>query len=159
MRRFTSDVSHELRTPLTAIRSVGEVGLREPRDEAAYRAIIGSMLEDANRLGSLVERLLALSRADTGEVTLTTELIDLGELAETVTTDLGVLAEENQQSLSVERVGTPRCVGDRLVLRQALINLVDNAIKYTRRSHMVNATTQPVSQMVSSSPAFVEAGR
>ena len=111
MRRFTSDVSHELRTPLTAIRSVGEVGLREPRDEAAYRAVIGSMLEDANRLGSLVERLLALSRADTGEVTLTTELIDLGELAETVTTDLGVLAEENQQSLSLERVGTPRCVG------------------------------------------------
>ena len=134
MRRFTSDVSHELRTPLTAIRSVGEVGLREPRDEAAYRAVIGSMLEDANRLGSLVERLLALSRADTGEVTLTTELIDLGELAETVTTDLGVLAEENQQSLSLERVGTPRCVGDRLVLRQALINLVDNAIKYTPKT-------------------------
>ena len=92
------------------------------------------MLEDTNRLGSLVERLLALSRADTGEVTLTTELIDLGELAETVTTDLDVLAEENQQSLSLERVGTPRCVGDRLVLRQALINLVDNAIKYTPKT-------------------------
>ena len=134
MRRFASDVSHELRTPLTAICSVGEVGLREPRDEAGYRAVIGSMLEDANRLGSLVERLLALSRADTGEVKLTTELIDLGELAETVTTDLGVLAKENQQSLGVERVGAPRCVGDHLVLRQALINLVGNAIKYTPKT-------------------------
>ena len=50
MRRFTADVSHELRTPLTAIRSVGEVGLREPRDEPAYRAIIGSMLEEVDRL-------------------------------------------------------------------------------------------------------------
>src|SRR5580704_5978128 len=46
MRRFTGDVSHELRTPLTAIRTVGEVGLREPREAAAYRAIIGSMLEE-----------------------------------------------------------------------------------------------------------------
>ena len=52
----------------------------------------------------------------------------MGELAETVTTDLGVLAKENQQSLGVERVGAPRCVGDHLVLRQALINLVGNAI-------------------------------
>ena len=131
MRQFTADVSHELRTPLTAIRSVGEVGLRERRDEAGYRTVIGSMLEDANRLANLVDRLLTLSRADTGEVKLSTDAIDLGELAENVTTHLGVLAEEKNQSMTVERVGTPRCVGDRLVLRQALINLVDNAIKYT----------------------------
>ena len=131
MRRFTSDVSHELRTPLTAIRSVGEIGLREPRDEAAYREIIGSMLEDSHRLSGLVERLLALSRADTGDVKLSPEAIDLGELAENVTTHLAVLAEEKQQSLTIERVGAPGCIGDRLVLRQALINLVDNAIKYT----------------------------
>lgn len=130
MRRFTSDVSHELRTPLTAIRSVGEIGLREPRDEAAYREIIGSMLEDSHRLSSLVERLLALSRADTGDVKLSPEAIDLGELAENVTTHLAVLAEEKQQSVTVDRVGAPWCIGDRLVLRQALINLVDNAIKY-----------------------------
>ena len=130
MRRFTSDVSHELRTPLTAIRSVGEIGLREPRDEAAYREIIGSMLEDSHRLSGLVERLLALSRADTGDVKLSPEAIDLGELAENVTTHLAVLAEEKQQSVTVDRVGAPWCIGDRLVLRQALINLVDNAIKY-----------------------------
>ena len=130
MRRFTSDVSHELRTPLTAIRSVGEIGLREPRDEAAYREIIGSMLEDSHRLSGLVERLLALSRADTGDVKLSPEAIDLGELAENVTTHLAVLAEEKQQSVTVDRVGAPGCIGDRLVLRQALINLVDNAIKY-----------------------------
>ena len=131
MRRFTADVSHELRTPLTAIRSVGEVGLREPRDAAAYRTVIGSMLEDANRLADLVDRLLILSRADTGEITLSTDRVDLGEIAESAGAHLDVLAEEKQLSMTVEREGTPHCLGDRLVLRQALINLVDNAIKYT----------------------------
>src|SRR5262249_8212102 len=58
LRRFTADASHELRTPLTAIRSVGEVGLRERRDERAYREIIGSMLEEADRLAHLVDSLL-----------------------------------------------------------------------------------------------------
>ena len=131
MRRFTADVSHELRTPLTAIRSVGEVGLREHRDDAAYRAIIGSMLEEVDRLSGLVDRLLTLSRAESGQAKLSLDVIDLGELAEDVVSYLGVLAEEKRQSLTVERTGTPRGLGDRLVLRQSLVNLVDNAIKYT----------------------------
>ena len=133
MRRFTANVSHELRTPLTAIRSVGEVGLREPRDAAGYRQVIGSMLEDANRLASLVDRLLTLSRADAGDVKVASDPVDLAVLAERVAADLGVLAEEKDQSLTVALNGPARCVGDRIVLRQALINLVDNAIKYTPR--------------------------
>ena len=131
MRRFTAHVSHELRTPLTAIRSVGEVGLRRADDTDAYRAVIGNMLEDADRLSGLVERLLLLSKGDTGQITLSTESIDLSELARGVVSHLSVLAEEKQQSMTVDCHGTCRCVGDRLVLRQALINLVDNAIKYT----------------------------
>ncbi|OFV93691.1 MAG: hypothetical protein A3G76_00245 [Acidobacteria bacterium RIFCSPLOWO2_12_FULL_65_11] len=131
MRRFTADVSHELRTPLTALRSVGEVGLRERRDEAAYRAIIASMLEEVDRLACLVDRLLAWSRAETGQARLAQEVIDLHELAEEVATYLGVLAEEKRQSLVVEQLGAVRGMGDRLVLRQSLINLVDNAIKYS----------------------------
>jgi signal transduction histidine kinase len=131
MRRFTADVSHELRTPLTAIRSVGEVGLREPRDEAAYEGIIGSMLEEVDRLSNLVDRLLTLSRAETGRAKLSIEAVDLRELAEDVVGYLGVLAEEKGQSLAIECTSTPRALADRLVLRQSLINLVDNAIKYT----------------------------
>jgi len=131
MRRFTADVSHELRTPLTAIRSVGEVGLRESRDAQKYRAIIGSMLEEADRLSGLVDRLLTLSRAESGQAKLSVEAVDLRELAEDVVSYLGVLAEEKGQSLTVQAVGTPRGSGDRVVLRQSLINLVDNAIKYT----------------------------
>jgi heavy metal sensor kinase len=131
MRRFTADVSHELRTPLTSIRSVGEVGLRVQRDEEAYRAIIGSMLEEADRLASLVDRLLTLSRAETQQASLSTEAIDLRALAEDVSAHLGVLAEEQRQTLEIDAQGTPHALGDRLVIRQALINLVDNAIKFS----------------------------
>jgi heavy metal sensor kinase len=131
MRRFTADVSHELRTPLTAIRSVGEVGLREHRHENAYRTIIGSMLEEADRLSGLVDRLLTLSRAESGQARLSVDVVDLRELTDDVVSYLGVLAEEKGQTLTVECVGAPKGMGDRMVLRQSLINLVDNAIKYT----------------------------
>jgi signal transduction histidine kinase len=131
MRRFTGDVSHELRTPLTAIRSVGEVGLRDRRDEQAYRGIIASMLEEVDRLATLVDRLLAWSRAETGQARMAQEVINLQVMAEEVSAHLGVLAEEKGQSLIVEQLGSPRALADRLVLRQSLINLVDNAIKYT----------------------------
>jgi signal transduction histidine kinase len=130
MRRFTADVSHELRTPLTAIRSVGEVGLRGRRDEAGYRAIIGSMLEEVDRLAGLVERLLTLSRAETGVAKRTIEPVALRDLAESVVSDLAVLAEEKCQQVVIEAHGSPRGLGDRLMLRQALMNLVDNAIKF-----------------------------
>jgi signal transduction histidine kinase len=131
MRRFTADVSHEVRTPLTAIRSVGEVGLRGRRDELAYRGIIGSMLEEADRLTSLVDRLLALSRAETGQAMLSVDVIDLGELVHNVVAHLGVLAEEKGQSLTIESPGLPVALADRFMLRQALINIVDNAVKFT----------------------------
>jgi heavy metal sensor kinase len=130
MRRFTADVSHELRTPLTAIRSVGEVGLRGHRDEAAYRSIIGSMLEEADRLASLVDRLLTLSRSETRQAKVSAEPVDLGELAENVAAHLGVLAEEKGQAIVIEPNGTPTALADRVGVRQALINLVDNAIKF-----------------------------
>ena len=131
MRRFTADVSHELRTPLTAIRSVGEVGLRGHRDEAGYRSIVGSMLEEADRLASLVDRLLTLSRAETRQGRLSRDLIDLTALVDEVAAHLSVLAEEKSQSIDVIRDAAPEAMADRLVLRQALINLVDNAIKFT----------------------------
>ena len=137
MRRFTTDVSHELRTPLTAIRSVGEVGLRGHRDESTYRGIIGSMLEEVDRLGSLVDRLLTLSRAETGQAKLSRDAVDLSALADDVVSHLSVLAEEKHQTLSMDRQASPVVSADRLVLRQALISLVDNAIKFTPTSGQV----------------------
>lgn len=131
MRRFTADVSHELRTPLTAIRSVGEVGLRGRRDDETYRAIIGSMLEEVDRLAGLVDRLLTLSRAETGQAKMSVETVGLNELAESVASDLAVLAEEKSQPVVVEPQGSAHTLGDRVMVRQALINLVDNAIKFS----------------------------
>ena len=131
MRRFTLDASHELRTPLTAIRTVGEVGLRGRRDEIAYREIIGSMLEEADRLSQLVDRLLMLSRADSPQSNLSADNVNLCDLVRDVAAQLGVLAEEKQQSITLELAGNPRWTGDELVLRQAVLNLLDNAIKYT----------------------------
>jgi signal transduction histidine kinase len=132
MRRFTADVSHQLRTPLTSIRSVGEVGLRAGhRDEASYRAIIGSMLEEADRLALLVDRLLTLSRTEMRPSAIAHDPVNLVTLAEDVVADLEVLAEEKRQSIAVDAEGAPTASADRLVLRQALINLVDNAIKFT----------------------------
>ena len=131
MRRFTADVSHELRTPLTSIRSVGEVGLRGHRDETAYRGIIGSMLEEADRLATLVDRLLTLSRTETRQARQELEPIDLADLADNVAAHLGVLAEEKRQSIIVQRNGKSEALGDRVAIRQALINLLDNAIKFS----------------------------
>jgi heavy metal sensor kinase len=131
LRRFTADVSHELRTPLTAIRSVGEVGLGDHPSEQGYRDIIGSILEEADRLTLLVDTLLSLSRADAGEVPLHREDVDLLALAREVAAHLGVLAEEKEQALVVEGREPVLVDADRLVLRQALVNVVDNAIKYS----------------------------
>lgn len=131
MRRFTSDVSHQVRTPLTAMRSEAEVALLRDHDAAEYRGVILSMLEEVDRLGNLVDQLLSLSRAESGQAALCLEDVDLAQLAGQVTSHLSVLAEEKGQTLTVQPEAAPHCQGDRGVLRQALINLVDNAIKYT----------------------------
>jgi heavy metal sensor kinase len=164
MRRFTADVSHELRTPLTAMRSVGEVGLRGRRDEAGYRAIIGSMLEEVDRLAGLVDRLLTLSRAETGTATRSIEPVALKDLAESVVVDLAVLAEEKSQQVVVEAHGTPRGLGDRLMLRQALINLVDNAIKFSPAGtaiviRVVESAAHAVVDVVDRGPGIPAAAR
>jgi signal transduction histidine kinase len=143
MRRFIADVSHELRTPLMAIRSVGDMGLRERRDERAFRGTIASMLEEVDRLACVVDRLLALSRAETGPPALSIEAIDVSELVDDVVALLGVVAEEKGQSLIVETRGVPPARGDRFMLRQALINIVDNAIKYTPSGGQIRVRVLP----------------
>src|SRR5262249_60153607 len=76
LRRFTADASHELRTPLTAIRSVGEVALQRSLSPENYREVIGSMLEEVDRLTRLVENLLLLTRAEAGRIPLTRATVD-----------------------------------------------------------------------------------
>lgn len=131
LRQFIAAASHELRTPLTAVRSVGEVALREPRSAEAYREVIRSILEEVDRLTRLVDNLLTLSRADAGALRVRPAPVDLAELAREVAALLGVLAEERHQTLTVHADGDAPVHTDPILLRQVLVNLVDNAIKYS----------------------------
>jgi len=131
LRRFTADASHELRTPLTAIRTVGEVGLQREGDAAHYKDTIGSMLEEVNRLTSLVDDLLAISRADAGHIQLRPANVSVVDLVRESAALLEALAEEKGQHLAVEGNGGAVVYGDRLMLRQALVNLIDNAVKHS----------------------------
>ncbi|MGQ0612916.1 MAG: heavy metal sensor histidine kinase [Planctomycetaceae bacterium] len=137
LRRFTADAAHELRTPLTALKSVGEVGLRDSDNEAACREVIGSMLEEADRLARLVDTLLVLTRADSHKLEVHRERLALLSFAQEIVALLEVLAEERGQSIAVEGEGGVHAVADPLVLRQALINVLDNAIKYSPREGRV----------------------
>jgi heavy metal sensor kinase len=125
LKRFTADASHELRTPLTALRTVGEVALREEDHPA-----ISSMLEEAERLQDLIESLLTLARMESGKVGLHRETLDVGEVLREVRDSLHILASEKQQTLEVDDSDAPSATGDRLLLRQALLNIVDNAVRY-----------------------------
>ncbi|HEY7390425.1 MAG TPA: heavy metal sensor histidine kinase [Bryobacteraceae bacterium] len=131
LRRFTADASHELRTPLTAICSVGEVGLREHASAEEYREVVGSMLEEAARMTQLVESLLLISRADAGQIRLERARIELLPFVREVAALLEVLADEKRQTISVEGVGVDQVDADPVILRLVLINLFDNAIKYS----------------------------
>ena len=131
LRRFTADASHELRTPLTAMRSVGEVALHKQLNAAGYRDVIGSMLEEVERLSRLAESLLTLTRAESGAIQVKAESVDLAGLAADVAGQLRVLAEEKEQTLRVDAAGEVRAQCDPAILRQALMNLLHNAIKYT----------------------------
>ena len=132
MQRFTADASHELRTPLTAIRAVGEVALRNAKDETGLRETVGSMLEEATRLTRLIDAMLMLSRADSGRIPVSRRESSLHDLVTEVAAQLSVLAEDKNQSIVV--AADPDAVSanvDPVILRLALVNLVDNAIRYS----------------------------
>jgi heavy metal sensor kinase len=133
LRRFTSDASHELRTPLTAIRIVGEASLVETRDAAGYRQTISSILEETDRLTAMIEDLLVLAREDSKTYRSRFEAVDLGKLASDVADVLRPVSEESGQALACEAEPEVLVRGDRTILRQAIVNLVDNAIRYTPR--------------------------
>jgi heavy metal sensor kinase len=138
LNRFTADASHELRTPLAAIRSVGQQALRENSSPEELRRALGGILEEEARLAALVEALLVLARADSGAHPLDRIPCDLTELTREVCDYYAVLAEAKQQQLQVAAGPSYMVPGDRALLRQAIINLVDNAIKYGNRGSMIS---------------------
>ena len=133
LRRFTSDASHELRTPLASMRAVGEAALSGPNDSPGYRRTISSMLEETDRLAALVEDLLLLAREDSEAYRSRFESVDMGKLAADVADVLRPVSEESGQALTCAAEPKVLVRGDRTILRQAIVNLVDNAIRYTPR--------------------------
>jgi len=131
LQHFTSDVSHELRTPLAAMRSVGEVGLQEDHSTEKYRDIIGSMLEEVARLTAMIDTLLTIAHADSGEVQLHRTVFDLNDLVQESVAVVGVLAEDKKQTILVDGQSQLSVSADRNFLRMAVINLLDNAVKYS----------------------------
>ncbi len=143
LKQFTADASHELRTPLAAIRSVGEVGLRESHGPADYRDVIGSMLEESDRLTGMVDRLLTLSRWESGRVRPIAEVLDMAEVASAVAGQLSVLADERDVILDVDLPQPLVIKSDRMMLRAAFTNVLDNAIKFTPRGGRVRMFGRP----------------
>lgn len=139
--RFVADASHELRTPLTTLRSVGEVGLRRSRTVEEYREIIGSMLEEAQRLQLLIQRLLELASAEGGAPDVHRSPVQVDTFVAACATELAVLAEAKNQQIAVAAEPC-RATTDAVLLRQALQNLIDNAVKYSPAGAVVRVTVR-----------------
>ena len=130
-RRFTADASHELRTPLALLTSRAEVALARPRDAPEYRQVLEGMRDDANRMARLLGELLTLARADGGQEALVREPVALAELVDDTVAALEPLAVERAVTLVSGALAPCVVAGDQTRLTQLLVNLVDNALKYT----------------------------
>jgi heavy metal sensor kinase len=140
--RFTADASHELRSPLAAMRAAIEVALSRPRDEEEYRSVLASLSEQCERVTGLVNGLLLLARADAGEVDLRRESVDLAALVADIVDTYAPFAEEHGVAL-VARSSPAVIFGDSSRLRQLVINLIDNAIKFTGSGGTVTLHVEP----------------
>jgi two-component system, OmpR family, sensor kinase len=131
-RRFTADASHELKTPLAVLRGDIEVALRRERAPEEYQRVLQSSLEEIARLTKLTEDLLTLARSDAGESVLDLEQVQVDQLASEARAYIAPLADSAGVALTYDAPASPVIIeGDQKRLRQLLVNLLDNAIKYT----------------------------
>lgn len=131
-RRFVSDASHELRTPVAVIRSKTELALQQPGDTEEYITILRQINGESERLGHLIGDLLALARADEGRTQFEREIVPLHLLAEAVAANAELLALERCIDLRTETSLPVSVLGDEARLIQVIMNLLDNAIRYTK---------------------------
>jgi signal transduction histidine kinase len=144
-RRFASDASHELKTPLTIIRGEVESALHsENLPPNAERAMV-NIQEETGRLVHIVEGLLLLSQADAGKFKLELERLDLSEFVEEMREDVEILSNPRDITFTLDVVDHVIVAGNSHFLRQVLLNLFDNAIKYNIESGQIRASLEVVS--------------
>jgi heavy metal sensor kinase len=143
IKQFSSDASHELKTPLTILKGEVEVMLRKERTQQEYQQTLKSNLEEINRMSQIVEDLLLLSRADTGQIELNKGDINLAEILSQVVAQMDMLARSKGLDLSASNNHRDiHIFGDALRIREMLINLIENGIKYTEEGGSVHISLQ-----------------
>ncbi|MBK7986760.1 MAG: HAMP domain-containing protein [Ignavibacteria bacterium] len=132
IRQFTSDVSHELRTPLAILMGEMELALRSPKQNVQYKETIMSALEEVTRLSKVVQSLLEISRAETGQVKIDFLPLNLSDTIRDIAEDMQILAEEKGIKLESIIEDNIIIMADYVRIHQTLINVIDNSIKYNR---------------------------
>lgn len=140
-KQFVADASHELRTPLAVLRGELENLAQDLQLKSQTRETLGSALEEVDRLAEIVEGLLALSRLDTGEVKPEWVRFDLAELVATTADQMSLLAEDKHITVVCDCAERVMVEGDQARLKQVVVNLLDNAIKYTPNGGRVRLKT------------------
>jgi len=137
-QRFLADASHELRTPLTIMQAGLEAMTEKANSRLDVQEVAASTLEETERLRRIVEGLFALSRLDAGEALEKSNPFDLSELVSSTADQMWLLAED--KSISINRVLNQKVIveGDRARIKQVVVNLLDNAIKYTASGGKIN---------------------
>jgi heavy metal sensor kinase len=138
MRQFTASISHELRTPLTALRGEAEVALMEARSPETYRKVLASQLEEFDKLTQMINRLLTLARAEGGEIHLASDRVNISALVSSLTAQMEPLAAWKRIQLRTSVQDDIYVSGDRDWLECAVLNLLDNAIKFTPQGGSVS---------------------
>ncbi|HMH81237.1 MAG TPA: HAMP domain-containing sensor histidine kinase [Gemmatimonadales bacterium] len=131
MRRFMADAAHELRTPITILRTRAEVALGQGRDVVRDGATFRDMERETARLGEIVGDLLTLARADAGERPVGRMPLYLDDVAAEAVDAVRPLAEQKSVQLEVGAFDEARIAGDPALVRQLLLIVLDNAVKFT----------------------------
>ncbi len=143
IKQFSTDVSHELKTPLTILKGEVEVALRKARDSSEYEEILRSNLEEINRMSKIVDDLLLLSKTDIGEMRLLQEKVNLTDILNEVVLNVDILAQSKHLRLETSNhLEDIHVYGDPLRIRELLLNLIDNAIKYTEVDGTIRITIE-----------------